>query len=204
MSNCSQNCWIDWNSAVLCFKRLFHIGVWTFARFVRPLLATILCVWEYFTGWQKKKITKKKQSVSPHRFWNRPMTPDQLFSDTALNIPCNVSVGGAIIWLTLIIFQLSFHFQNSTGWFSNKCLDSKRVSTLLEAAFQTWPMLYLPFLSVSRIKETPICSPPTISHNDKHKHSSLVHGLCGLKHPNAGLSPDCAHGACVLQQDTWL
>ena len=26
MSNCSQNCWIDWNSAVLCFKRLFHIG----------------------------------------------------------------------------------------------------------------------------------------------------------------------------------
>ena len=25
MSNCSQNCWIDWNSAVLCFKRLFHI-----------------------------------------------------------------------------------------------------------------------------------------------------------------------------------
>ena len=27
MSNCSQNCCIDWNSAVLCFKRLFHIGV---------------------------------------------------------------------------------------------------------------------------------------------------------------------------------
>ena len=22
MSNCSQNCWIDWDSAVLCFKRL--------------------------------------------------------------------------------------------------------------------------------------------------------------------------------------
>ena len=36
LSNCSQNCWIDWNSAVLCFKRLFHRGVWTFARFVRP------------------------------------------------------------------------------------------------------------------------------------------------------------------------
>ena len=41
----------------------FHIGVWTFARFVRPLLATILCVWQiwsvytgitYFTGWPKK------------------------------------------------------------------------------------------------------------------------------------------------------
>ena len=26
MSNCSKNCWIDWNSAVLCFKQLFHIG----------------------------------------------------------------------------------------------------------------------------------------------------------------------------------
>ena len=30
-------CWIDWNSAVLCIKRLFHVGVWTFAWFVRPL-----------------------------------------------------------------------------------------------------------------------------------------------------------------------
>ena len=27
MSNCSQNCWIDWNSAVLCFKRPFHIEI---------------------------------------------------------------------------------------------------------------------------------------------------------------------------------
>ena len=25
MSNCSQNCWINWNSAVLCFKEVFHI-----------------------------------------------------------------------------------------------------------------------------------------------------------------------------------
>ena len=50
MSNCSQNCWIDWNSAVLCFKRLFHIlWVWTFAQFVRPLLATILCIWEIWS-----------------------------------------------------------------------------------------------------------------------------------------------------------
>ena len=36
MSNCSQNCWIHWNSAALCFK-------W-------PLLATILCVWEIWSG----------------------------------------------------------------------------------------------------------------------------------------------------------
>ena len=50
MSNCSQNCWINWNSAVVCFKRLFHVGVWMFAWFVRPLLATILCVWEIWSG----------------------------------------------------------------------------------------------------------------------------------------------------------
>ena len=49
MSNCSQNCQIDWNFAVLCFKWLFHIGVWTFARFVRPLLATILYIWEIWS-----------------------------------------------------------------------------------------------------------------------------------------------------------
>ena len=44
-------CWIDWNSAVLCFKLLFHIGVWTFAWFARPLLATILCmyIWEMWS-----------------------------------------------------------------------------------------------------------------------------------------------------------
>ena len=45
MSYCSYNCWIDRNSAVLCFKRPFHIiGVWTFARFVRPHVAIILYV----------------------------------------------------------------------------------------------------------------------------------------------------------------
>ena len=50
MYNCSQNCWIDWNSAMLCFKRLFHIGGWTFTWFMRPLLATILCVWQIWSG----------------------------------------------------------------------------------------------------------------------------------------------------------
>ena len=67
-----QNCWINWDSAVLCFKRLFHIGVWTFAWFVRPLLATILCIWEiwslctqyitYFpVGKKKKRIAEKRR-----------------------------------------------------------------------------------------------------------------------------------------------
>ena len=90
MSNCSQNCWIDWNSAVLCFKWLFHIGVWTFARYVRLLLAAILCVWEIWSGSNnpvymyhvfhclakknKKQIIK---NMSPHQFWSRSMTSNR-------------------------------------------------------------------------------------------------------------------------------
>ena len=34
----------NWNSALLYFKLLFRIGVWTFACFVRLLLATVLCI----------------------------------------------------------------------------------------------------------------------------------------------------------------
>ena len=71
MSNCSQNCWTDWNSAVLCFNNFFTYEVWTFAQFARPLLATILCkcgdqishihvqcVTYFHVG--KKKIAEKK------------------------------------------------------------------------------------------------------------------------------------------------
>ena len=73
MSNCSQNSWINWNSVMLCFKRLFHIGVWTFARFVRPLLATILCIWElwslriyaYIYVSRISLLTKKKHVTAP-------------------------------------------------------------------------------------------------------------------------------------------
>ena len=70
ISNCSQNCLIDWNSALL-----FHIGIWTFALFVRPLLATILCIWEILSVCihvshisliakkekEKKRLPKKKE-----------------------------------------------------------------------------------------------------------------------------------------------
>ena len=49
MFNCSQYCWINWNDAALYFKRLFHIGVWTFARFVRPLVATILLYGKFWS-----------------------------------------------------------------------------------------------------------------------------------------------------------
>ena len=50
MSNCSQNCLITCNSAALCFKQLFHKGVWIFAQFVWPLLATKHCVSEIWSG----------------------------------------------------------------------------------------------------------------------------------------------------------
>ena len=79
MSNCNQNCWIDWDSDVLCFKRLFQIGVWAFAGFVWPLLATILCVWVYMYyvfQWlpKKKRLPPTKKSLLLHQFWSQPKT----------------------------------------------------------------------------------------------------------------------------------
>ena len=69
MSSCSQNCWFDWNSAVL-----FHMWL---------LLATILCT-RVFEIWSPrmritKKKKKKKKSALPHRFWCRPMIRNQKF-----------------------------------------------------------------------------------------------------------------------------
>ena len=82
MSNCSQNCWIDWNSVVLCFKRLVHIGVWLIVRFVQPLLAFVygkfgpriymLAKHFFFKDYQKKKpvtrITQTQVSPLPSQF----------------------------------------------------------------------------------------------------------------------------------------
>ena len=78
MSNCSQNCWIYGNSAMLCFKRLFHIGVWTFARFVSPLLATIWKIWSprtplYMWG-PNVPCTKYFPYITFFPVWSRPMT----------------------------------------------------------------------------------------------------------------------------------
>ena len=56
---------------------VLNIGVGMFAQFVRPLLATILCVWEIWSGSnnrvynvfhclaKKKKITKKQHVTAP-------------------------------------------------------------------------------------------------------------------------------------------
>ena len=81
--------------------KYMHIVVWAFTWFVRPLIATILCVWEIWSGSQncvhtvyihaqyhvfhwlaKEKITKTKPNkhMSPHWFWSRPMTRKQRLS----------------------------------------------------------------------------------------------------------------------------
>ena len=47
----------------------FHVGVWTFAWFVRPLLATILCAWEICSGsknqdwFQEPRLVPRKTFV---------------------------------------------------------------------------------------------------------------------------------------------
>ena len=71
MFNCSQNCWIDRNSAMLCFKWLFYIGVWTFARFVRALLATVygkfgVPVSRISLLEEKKRLPKAKKTKTHH------------------------------------------------------------------------------------------------------------------------------------------
>ena len=103
LSSCSQHCCIDWNSAVLCFKRLLHIGVWTFARFVRPLvLATIRGimgilspVYHVFPCWQKQKDGRQK-GASPHRFWSRPK---KCFGLIEINVCFHCLVFIHIFWL---------------------------------------------------------------------------------------------------------
>ena len=54
----------------------FHTGAWTFARFVRPLLATILCIiWNLvpaYTCITYFPVGKKR--ASSHQFWSRPLT----------------------------------------------------------------------------------------------------------------------------------
>ena len=68
MSNCSQNCWIDWNSAVLCFKWLSHKGMNVYAICEASLshhtvlymgtLVPACTMYQVFPCWQQKKVEK--------------------------------------------------------------------------------------------------------------------------------------------------
>ena len=114
MSNCSQNCWIDWNSAVLCFKRPFNRGMSVcpiceaFSKppyFVYGKYSLVpITTYMYFTGWQKKKITPQK-NASLHWFWSRPLTRNQrhfliLFFAKSKNcyFPCWKEGPNSIYW----------------------------------------------------------------------------------------------------------
>ena len=79
MSNCSQNCWIYWICAVLCFKQLFLIG---YERFVRPLLATILCVWEI---WSLHIMLAKKKKMCHRTDFEADRWPETRYCFFGLN-----------------------------------------------------------------------------------------------------------------------
>ena len=82
--NCSQDCWIDWNSAALCFKRPFSQRGYERLQIVRPLLITktlhkygkfglvpitmYTCV-TYFTG-RPNKIRLQNKNI----IWSWPIT----------------------------------------------------------------------------------------------------------------------------------
>ena len=82
MSNWSQNCWIDWNSALLCFETTFsHRSMNVCPICEASLSHYTLCMGNLsgsnnrvyvFNGWQK--IFFLKEGSSPHRFWIRPTT----------------------------------------------------------------------------------------------------------------------------------
>ena len=50
MANCSQNWWIDWRILPCCVLHNFFTR--TFSRFVRPLIATILCISSIYPKWR--------------------------------------------------------------------------------------------------------------------------------------------------------
>ena len=59
----------------------FHTGAWTFARFVRPLLAAILCImWNLVPAYTCiTYFPVCKKSASSHQFWSRPLTRNSRF-----------------------------------------------------------------------------------------------------------------------------
>ena len=83
MSNCSQNCWIDWNSAVLCFKQLSHWGMASISHYTLCMgnwsgsnNRIYMYMYHVFHWLAKKRLPKKKKkkSVPLHRYCGRTMT----------------------------------------------------------------------------------------------------------------------------------
>ena len=88
MSNYSHNYWIDWNSAVLCFKWLFHIGVWTFAWSLRNLVPHIHMYYKFYC-WQKKidYQQKTKHVTTPILKLTNDYKPETFFGGPNLFFP---------------------------------------------------------------------------------------------------------------------
>ena len=107
MSNCSQNCWIDWNSAVMCFQWLFHIHVCMGMNICliceALVLATIhvLCVWEIWSGFNNREYkTNKQQNLKKmhHRCWSRPLTRNWNLWGALINYSENSDNGSKSTW----------------------------------------------------------------------------------------------------------
>ena len=149
MSKCSRNCWIDWNSATLCFKWLFHIHVvWLFAWFVQPLFGAILCVWEIWSGSNNrlapKEITQNK-SRSPHQFWSRPMTTNWRLFFRALpkKKPWNIKVRICLAEQLILTYSLCHSLCHSPHSEQRDCRTSEHQASHIGPGRKTRKMVTL-------------------------------------------------------------
>ena len=134
MSNCSQNCWIIWNSAALCLKRLF-------CRICEAsLLATILCVWEIWSGSNHihvfhllPKKQKWQKSMSPHWFWSR----------TTYSMTRNQSL---FLW-SLCMYVLVFIVVNNIIFFDITCIRTCTNMCNIRVKGHAWPHSFIHFIS---------------------------------------------------------
>ena len=69
ISNCNQNCWIDWNSAALCFKGCFsHRGMNICPNCKASLSHHTLYMGNLVPAFSCRKITQKNQARSRTNF----------------------------------------------------------------------------------------------------------------------------------------
>ena len=93
-----------------------NFNVLTFAYFARPLLATILCVWEIWSGSNNHAYTMHhvfhwlaKKCVAPHCIWSWPLTRNRrLFFSGLIPSKCDTNIW-SIIMVLIIIFCYDVH-----------------------------------------------------------------------------------------------
>ena len=94
----------------VCFKRLFRIGVWTFARFARPLIGPRVSMYHIISLLANKQKQKRwpKKNASPHRFWSPLMTGNWILF---LALDSFIGLGSVKFWTDLI----DFCFENNSN-----------------------------------------------------------------------------------------